>query len=73
MTRFTEKPDAATAQQLIGSGARWNAGTFIWRRAALRSALQTFAAATLAGLADYSTITPAPIDTLLMEPAAAAG
>ena len=73
VTRFTEKPDAATAQQLISGGARWNAGTFIWRRAALRSALQTFAATTLAGLADYSTITPVPIDTLLMEPAAAAG
>jgi mannose-1-phosphate guanylyltransferase len=73
VTRFTEKPDAATAQQLISGGARWNAGTFIWRRAAIRSALQRFAATTLAGLADYSTITPVPIDTLLMEPAAAAG
>lgn len=72
VTRFTEKPDAETAQALIAAGARWNAGTFVWRRAALKSGLQRFAASTLAGLASYETITPAPIDTLLMEPAAAA-
>jgi len=72
VTRFMEKPDAETAQALIAAGARWNAGTFVWRRAALKSGLQRFAASTLAGLASYETITPAPIDTLLMEPAAAA-
>ena len=72
VTRFTEKPDAETAQALISAGARWNAGTFVWRRAALKSGLQRFAASTLAGLASYETIAPAPIDTILMEPAAAA-
>ncbi|MFZ9385449.1 MAG: sugar phosphate nucleotidyltransferase [Candidatus Limnocylindrus sp.] len=72
VTRFTEKPDAATAQALIAAGARWNAGTFVWRRAALMNGLQRFAASTLSGLDAYETITPAPIDTLLMEPAAAA-
>jgi mannose-1-phosphate guanylyltransferase len=72
VTRFTEKPDAETAQALISAGARWNAGTFVWRRAALKSGLQRFAASTLAGLASYESIAPAPIDTLLMEPAAAA-
>ncbi len=73
VTRFTEKPDAATAAQLIAAGARWNAGTFVWRRGALQHALQRFAPETRAGLISYETITPAPIDTLLMEPAAAAG
>lgn len=73
VTRFTEKPDAETAQALIAAGARWNAGTFAWRRAALMSGLQRFAASTLAGLETYETVAPAPIDTLLMEPAAAAG
>jgi len=73
VTRFTEKPDAATAAQLIAAGARWNAGTFVWRRAALQGGLQRLAPEMRAGLASYETITPAPIDTLLMEPAAAAG
>ena len=73
VTRFTEKPDTATAQQLISSGARWNAGTFIWQREALRAALQTYASATVSGLGNYAALTPTPIDTLLMEPAAAAG
>lgn len=73
VTRFTEKPDAESARALIAAGARWNAGTFVWRRAALTNGLQRFAANTLAGLESYETITPSPIDTLLMEPAAAAG
>ena len=73
VTRFTEKPDAVTAQQLIAGGARWNAGTFVWRRAAIRAAIRRFAAPTLAGLDDYAALTPHPIDTLVMEPAAAAG
>ena len=73
VTRFTEKPDAATAAQLIAAGARWNAGTFVWRRAALQGGLQRLAPELRAGLASYEPITPAPTDTLPMEPAAAAG
>jgi mannose-1-phosphate guanylyltransferase len=30
VTRFTEKPDAATALDLMASGALWNSGLFAW-------------------------------------------
>ena len=73
VTRFTEKPDAVTAAALIAVGARWNAGTFVWKRAAIQRGLQRFAPETVAKLSTYESVTPAPIDTLLMEPAAAAG
>ncbi|MGI9096714.1 MAG: mannose-1-phosphate guanylyltransferase [Candidatus Limnocylindrus sp.] len=71
--RFVEKPDATTAARLVKEGARWNAGTFVWRRGAILTALRAYAPATLAGIDDYEQITPGPIDTLVMEPAAAAG
>jgi len=71
--RFTEKPDAATAQALIAAGARWNAGIFAWQRGAIVAGLRTYAADTIAALGDYAQMPIAPIDTLLMEPAAAAG
>lgn len=71
--RFVEKPDASSAAQLIAAGARWNAGTFVWRRAAILSALHTFAPEVLDGLGEYDALAPMPIDTLVMEPAAAAG
>ena len=71
--RFVEKPDAATARRLVKEGARWNAGTFAWRRSAILAALRDYAPATLAGIDDYEQIAPGPIDTLVMEPAAAAG
>ena len=36
--RFTEKPDAATAQQFLDSGAySWNSGMFIWQVQAIRA------------------------------------
>lgn len=34
--RFLEKPDAATALDLMASGALWNTGLFAWRAADLR-------------------------------------
>lgn len=37
--RFTEKPDRATAESLLASGALWNSGLFAWRCDALRDAL----------------------------------
>ena len=30
MARFAEKPDAATALDLMASGALWNSGLFAW-------------------------------------------
>ena len=49
--RFVEKPSAATAMEYLSSGSYvWNAGMFVWRAAAMRTALQ--ASPQLAALAD---------------------
>jgi len=37
--RFTEKPDAATAEALIAGGALWNSGIFAWSAGTLRDEL----------------------------------
>ncbi|MBJ7360537.1 MAG: NTP transferase domain-containing protein [Chloroflexi bacterium] len=73
VTRFTEKPQRDEAERLIAAGARWNAGTFAWRRDSARSALQRFAPSLINGIGEYSTVPAGPIDTFVMEPAAAAG
>jgi mannose-1-phosphate guanylyltransferase len=73
VTRFTEKPQREEAERLIAAGARWNAGTFAWRRDSARSALQRFAPTLINGIGEYSTVPAGPIDTFVMEPAAAAG
>ena len=73
VTRFTEKPQRDEAERLIAAGARWNAGTFAWRRDSARSALQRFAPTLINGIGEYSTVPAGPIDTFVMEPAAAAG
>jgi mannose-1-phosphate guanylyltransferase len=73
VTRFTEKPQRDEAERLIAAGARWNAGTFAWRRDSARSALQQFAPTLINGIVEYSTVPAGPIDTFVMEPAAAAG
>jgi mannose-1-phosphate guanylyltransferase len=73
VSRFTEKPQRDEAERLIAAGARWNAGTFAWRRDSARAALQRFAPALIHGIGEYSTVPAGPIDTFVMEPAAAAG
>jgi mannose-1-phosphate guanylyltransferase len=73
VTRFTEKPQRDEAERLIAAGARWNAGTFSWRRDSARAALQRFAPTLINGIDEYSTVPAGPIDTFVMEPAAAAG
>jgi mannose-1-phosphate guanylyltransferase len=73
VSRFTEKPQRDEAQRLIAAGARWNAGTFAWRRDSARAALQRFAPTLINGIGEYSTIPAGPIDTFVMEPAAVAG
>ena len=73
VTRFTEKPQRDEAERLIAAGARWNAGTFAWRRDSARAALQRFAPTLINGIGEYSTVPAGPIDTFVMEPAAAAG
>jgi mannose-1-phosphate guanylyltransferase len=73
VSRFTEKPQRDEAERLIAAGARWNAGTFAWRRDSVRAALQRFAPTIINGIGEYSTVPAGPIDTFVMEPAAAAG
>jgi mannose-1-phosphate guanylyltransferase len=73
VSRFTEKPQRDEAERLIAAGARWNAGTFAWRRDSARAALEQFAPTLINGIGEYSTVPAGPIDTFLMEPAAAAG
>jgi mannose-1-phosphate guanylyltransferase len=73
VSRFTEKPQRDEAERLIAAGARWNAGTFAWRRDSARAALQRFAPTLINGINEYSTVPAGPIDTFVMEPAAAAG
>ena len=55
VTRFTEKPDAATARQFLSSGNHyWNAGMFFWRARTYLDFLQRYLPAThdaLAGVA----------------------
>jgi mannose-1-phosphate guanylyltransferase len=81
---FEEKPSEPRARELLGlSGVAWNAGMFAWRRRAIRSALEACtplvsqigdAMRSLERLeAAYAEVAPAPIDTAVMEPAAADG
>jgi mannose-1-phosphate guanylyltransferase len=85
---FIEKPDDAQAAELIREpGVAWNAGMFLWRRRAIRRALQRYpkavpiwtaveAGVRTGDLADaYVQLEPVAtsIDYAVMEPAAAAG
>ncbi|HTS14507.1 MAG TPA: sugar phosphate nucleotidyltransferase [Candidatus Sulfotelmatobacter sp.] len=85
---FIEKPDAARAAELIReTGVAWNAGMFLWRRRAIRLALEAYpkAAPIWAAVAEgvsrgtlasaYERLQPlaTSIDSAVREPAAAAG
>ncbi|OGO59400.1 MAG: hypothetical protein A2V85_08730 [Chloroflexi bacterium RBG_16_72_14] len=81
---FWEKPPIEDAERLWRMpGVAWNAGMFLWRRRAIRAALDAYApdvvGAVARGLRDgsldaaYASITPRSIDYAVMEPAAAAG
>ena len=81
---FEEKPDAVRARELQAMpGVAWNAGMFLWRRRAIRSALGAFAPdvvdAVGRGLSTgdlataYEAIRPRSIDYAVLEPAGAAG
>ena len=52
LAAFREKPDPSDAAALVASpGVAWNAGMFLWRRRAIRSALERYAPDVLAGVA----------------------
>jgi mannose-1-phosphate guanylyltransferase/mannose-1-phosphate guanylyltransferase/mannose-6-phosphate isomerase len=84
LARFEEKPDRARAEELRRRpGVAWNAGMFLWRRRAIRAALEDFAPdvidplepalAARALAAVYPAVRSISIDYAVMEPAAAAG
>ena len=80
--RFEEKPAAARAAELLETpGVAWNAGIFLWRRRAIRAALERFAPDVLGAgrrrrrlgralAAAYATVRATSIDYAVMEPAA---
>lgn len=81
---FVEKPSAARASELLEQpGVAWNAGIFMWRRRAIRDALERHTALfTLIGSvahsemalpAAYEQLRPVSIDYAVMEGAAQAG
>lgn len=81
---FEEKPDPDRARALVAMpGVAWNAGMFLWRRRAIRAALERFAPDVVGGVAaglasgdlagGYATSPARSIDYAVMEPAAAAG
>lgn len=84
LLRFEEKPNAARAEELSRqSGVAWNAGLFLWRRRAIRDALERHTAlhtligavvhSELALAAAYEQLRPVSIDVAVMEGAAHAG
>jgi mannose-1-phosphate guanylyltransferase len=81
---FEEKPSPARARELQAeSGVAWNAGMFLWRRRAIRAALERYTGLVMllgtsvqspAALADaYDRIRPTSIDNAVMEGAARDG
>jgi mannose-1-phosphate guanylyltransferase len=81
---FEEKPTERRARELLDlPGVAWNAGMFAWQRRAVRFALEACTPliaqiGAAAGSAErlaaaYAEVAPAPIDTAVMEPAAADG
>ncbi len=84
LAAFREKPGPAAAQLLVASpGVAWNAGMFLWRRRAIRSALERHAPDIIDGVANglasgdmaaaYPRLPSRSIDYAVMEPAGAAG
>jgi mannose-1-phosphate guanylyltransferase len=84
LLRFEEKPNHARAAELAQqAGVAWNAGIFLWRRRAIRDALERHTALfTLIGsvahsemalAAAYEQLRPVSIDYAVMEGAAQAG
>jgi mannose-1-phosphate guanylyltransferase len=78
---FEEKPQAARARELFESGGvAWNAGMFLWRRGAIRAALEKYTSlpmllapvldSEVALRAAYERIQPLSIDYAVMEGAA---
>jgi mannose-1-phosphate guanylyltransferase len=81
LAAFREKPPRDEAVRLFGQpGVAWNAGMFLWRRRAIREALQRCSPAVMTTIADglarhrlgsaYASLEARSIDYEVMEPAA---
>jgi mannose-1-phosphate guanylyltransferase len=84
LAAFREKPGPADARVLVATpGVAWNAGMFLWRRRAIRAALERHAPEVIAGVsaglgagdlaAAYARVPSRSIDYAVMEPAGALG
>ena len=76
VARFSEKPDAATALDLMAAGALWNSGLFAWTAARLLAEVETHTpevSAALPALASddvarfFEEVVPVSIDVGLLE------
>lgn len=76
VARFTEKPDARTAAQLIAGGALWNSGLFAWTAARLLEEIRMHTPEVATALhhldagdvsAYFAAVTPVSIDVGLLE------
>jgi mannose-1-phosphate guanylyltransferase len=76
VARFSEKPDAATALDLMAAGALWNSGLFAWTAARLLAEVEAHTpevAGAVPALADgdvaryFETVVPISIDVGLLE------
>ncbi|HEY7634730.1 MAG TPA: sugar phosphate nucleotidyltransferase [Gemmatimonadales bacterium] len=80
VARFSEKPDAATALDLMAAGALWNSGLFAWTARRLMTEATAHTPEVAKGLPDlrsddvpgfFNTVTPISIDVGLLERSAA--
>ncbi|MEO6068527.1 MAG: sugar phosphate nucleotidyltransferase [Gemmatimonadota bacterium] len=76
VARFTEKPNASAAADLIKGGAYWNSGLFAWTAKRLRAEVDAHARELAAGLPAldkgdiagfFATVTPVSIDVAVLE------
>lgn len=76
VARFTEKPDAPTAADLIEGGALWNSGLFAWSARRLRAEVEAHAPELTPGLAAldrgdvggyFAALSPVSIDVGVLE------
>lgn len=81
VSRFREKPDRATAEQLLADGALWNSGMFVWQARTVLAAVTEYAPETAelvarvaAGdAAAWERVPRGSVDVGLMEPASTSG
>jgi mannose-1-phosphate guanylyltransferase len=66
--RFTEKPDASTAQKFLDSGAySWNSGMFIWQVQAIRAEFERQMPELWAQLTEIESAFDTPVEEAVLE------